>query len=263
MLGNARHDQEAHDLLSTDRLEGFRVRSGRNDDRALLGRYMHNVAISHALYPYLHAAEVILRNRIFSAVARAHAIDRDRPDLYDDFACWLDMTSPILTDSHRKEVKKAKDEVRKDLRRRVGAAASRNRRLLTPGRLVAKLPFSFWVFLFDYEYVGNGRGDLGILWPRFSQAVFPGRTSTGIVDVRKTLRRLHVVRNRVMHYERISPWDESKDTALRPDHVRGDILQLLEWMSPRVADIVRNHAPHDYLTEPAFGRYLRLAACQL
>ncbi|HYW11610.1 MAG TPA: hypothetical protein VE871_06615 [Longimicrobium sp.] len=255
-------DPEANALLSRDRLAGYRVTSGRNTDRDLLGRYMHNVAVSQALYPYLHAAEVVLRNRIFAAVAHDHPIDRDRADLYNDFPCWLDATPAILVQSQQEEVARAKRDVEKDLRRRFPQGKSRGRHLLTPGRLVAKLPFSFWVFLFDPEYVGNGRGQPGILWPRYSAAVFPNRESAGIVEVRKMMRRLLVVRNRIMHYERIAPWADYNDTALHPEHVRADILQLLDWMSPRAATTVRDHGPPDYCLEPAFGRYLRLFAAR-
>jgi hypothetical protein len=223
---------------------------------------MHNVAVSQALYPYLHATEVVLRNRIFAAVAQDHPIDRDRLDLYDEFPCWLDATSAILLPGHQAEVAKAKRDVRKDLRRRFGDRQGRARHLLTPGRLVAKLPFSFWVYLFDPEYIGHGRGQPGILWPRYSAAVFPNRDGAGIVDVQKTMRRLLVVRNRVMHYERIAPWNDYGNTALQPEHVRDDILQLLEWMSPRAARTLHEHGPPDYYLEPAFGRYLRLFACR-
>ena len=255
-------DEEANDLLSCDRLAGYHVKSGRNTDRDLLGRYLHNVAISQALYPYLHAAEVVLRNRIFAAVAQDHPIDRDRLDLYDRFPCWLDATPAILTPDHQTEVAKAKQAVEKDLRRRFSEAKKRGRHLLTPGRLVAKLPFSFWVFLFDPEYIGHGRGQPGILWPRYSKAVFPNREKAGMADVQKMMRRLLVVRNRVMHYERIAPWADYSDTALDPEHVREDILQLLAWMSPRAATTLHDHGPPDYYLEPAFGRYLRLFAAR-
>lgn len=232
-------DTGSNALLSRDRLAGFSLKSGRNTDRDLLGRYLHNVAVAQALYPYLHAIEVVLRNRIFAVVDQDHPIDPDRLDLYADFPCWLDATAKVLTDDHSAEVQKAKRDVQKDLRRRFGDQRGRDRKLLTPGRLVAKLPFSFWVFLFDPEYLGKGRGQPGILWPRYSALVFPQRTDAGIVDVQKTLRRLLVVRNRVMHYERIAPWDDYRNTALRPDHVRDDILQLLNWMSPRAATTLR------------------------
>lgn len=220
-------DPEANALLSRDRLAGYRVKASRNTDRDLLGRYMQNVAVSQALYPYLHAVEVVLRNRIFAAVAQDHQIDPDRLDLYSTFPCWLDATPAILTQDHQAEVAKAKRDVQKDLRRRFGDRQGQGRHLLTPGRLVAKLPFSFWVYLFDPEYIGHGRGQPGILWPRYSAAVFPNRSSPKIVDVQRTLRRLLVVRNRVMHYERIAPWDDYNNTALRPEQVRDDILELL------------------------------------
>ena len=116
--------------------------------------------------------------------------------------------------------------------------------------------------VFDPEYIGGGRGQLGILWPRYSAAVFPNRSSAGIADVQRTLRRLLVVRNRVMHYERIAPWDDYSNTALHPGHVRNDILELLGWMSTRAATTLRDHGPPDYYLEPAFGRYLRLFACR-
>ncbi|WP_420126778.1 hypothetical protein [Longimicrobium sp.] len=110
-------DAEANALLSADRLAGYRLKSGRNTDRDLLGRYMQNVAVSQALYPYLHAVEVVLRNRIFAAVAEDQPIHRDRLDLYNDFPCWLDAKLPILIDNHQEVVVNAKQDVQKDLRR--------------------------------------------------------------------------------------------------------------------------------------------------
>lgn len=255
-------DPEAHALLSSDRLTGYRIKSAMNSDRELLGRYMHNIAISQAIYPYLHAVEVLLRNRIFAAVEQDQPIDRDRPDLYNEFPCWLDATRTILIENHQAEVTKAKRAVDKDLLRRFPGRQGRARHLRTPGRLVAKLPFSFWVFLFDSEYIGHGRGQRGILWPRYAETIFPNRASAGIVGVQKMMRRLLVVRNRVMHYERIAPWEDYNNTALRPEHVRDDVLQLLQWMSPRAATTLRDHGPSDYYVGPAFGRYLRLHAAR-
>ena len=77
--------------------------------------------------------------------------------------------------------------------------------------------------------MGHGRGQLGILWPRYSAAVFPHLPNLRIPEIRKRLRRLHVVRNRIMHFERIAPWDDwtNNNTSLRADHIRDDILELL------------------------------------
>lgn len=256
-------DEGAVELLSRDRLDGYHVKTGQNTDRDLLGRYLFNVAVSHALYPYFHALEVILRNRIYAAVAKDHPIDPDRLDLYNDFPCWLDATSSVLIPDHRREVAKAKGDVRKDLRRRLGDRMSQASRFRTPGRLVAKLPFSFWVFLFDTEYLGHGRGDQGLLWPRYTAAVFPGSANVRMSDVQKRVRRLLVVRNRIMHYERIAPWDDwtNGHAALRADHVRDDILELLDWMALRASKTLRDHGPLDEFFELSFGRYLRRYAC--
>jgi hypothetical protein len=255
--------QEVVDSLSADRLSGFRVQSGRNDSRALLGRYLHNVAVSHALYPSLHALEVVLRNRIHSAVEADCPIDRDRPDLYRTFPTWLDAVNSILTPDHQREVGKASDSVLKDIRRRFRGKNHRDRSRHTPGRLVAKLPFSFWVFLFDKEYVGIGRGDPGVLWPRYSEAVFPNDPPEHIHKVRSTLRRMLVIRNRVMHHERIIPWEDYEDTALSPVRVQEDILQLLAMMSAGGRDTLYEHGPGDYMLKPSFGRYLTIHAARL
>lgn len=260
---NQAQDKEAEDLLSHDRLQGFRLKAGANTDRDLLGRYLHNVAISMALYPHLHALEVVLRNRIFAAVDRDHPIDRDRRDLYRDFPCWLDATPALLIGNHQPEIERAKADVRKDLRRRFRSdRESQDPKKLTPGRLVAKLTFGFWVYLFDPGYTGAGRGQQGILWPRYSKAVFPGRDDVGVTDVRKMLRRLLVVRNRVMHYERIAPWQDYESSALRPERVRDDILQLLEWMSPRAGQTAREYGPDNFYSGPLFGRFLRRFAAR-
>lgn len=256
-------DREAVEVLSRDRLDGFHLKGGQNTDRDLLARYLANVAVSQALYPYFHAMEVVLRNRIFTAVAADHVIDPDRLDLYNDFPCWLDATPAILTPDHQQEVDKAKTGVRKELLKRHGGNAGQARRFRTPGRLVAKLPFSFWAFLFDKEYIGKGRGDLGTLWPRYAAAVFPGLSHARPVDLQRRVRRLVVVRNRIMHYERIAPWDDWSNghSALRADHVRDDILELLDWMAPRASETLRNYGPMDLLFEAPFGRYLRRNAC--
>jgi hypothetical protein len=184
--------------------------------------------------------------------------------LYDAFPCWLDATQSLLTLDHRREVDAAKRDVVKDLRRRFGDTASQKRRFKTPGRLVAKLPLSFWVYLFDPDYVGQGRGQLGSLWPRYSGAVFPHRPNVRISDLRRTLRRLHVVRNRIMHFERIAPWDDwtNNNASLRADHIRDDILELLDWMAPRASETLRGHGPLDIVFEPTFERHLRLFACK-
>lgn len=249
-------------LLSEDRLGGYRVEGGPNGPSDLLGRYLNNLAVSYALYPALHTLEVLLRNRIYDSVARDHPIDPDRPDLYDDFPCWLDGTPGLLIADHVRTVQKAKDEVRKDLRRRLGDGESRARRHRTPGRLVAKLTLAFWVFLFDSEYCGSGRGDVTGLWPRYFDDVFPHRTgSHHVVWVRKALRRILVVRNRCMHFERITPWSEREGHShVAPTQVLEDIETLVSWMSPFARDALVRHGPDPMYMSTGYERFLRRLA---
>lgn len=143
-------DPEAVSLLSRDRLEGFRD-AARDTNKALASRYLLNAALAEALHPLLHALEVIVRNRINEAAAARYPIDPDLPGEYHDYPSWLDARRGPIASSHRLHVEEAKAKVLRDLRRRYGPRMASARRMRTPGRLVAALPFSFWVYLFDPE----------------------------------------------------------------------------------------------------------------
>lgn len=252
-------------LLSRDRLSGFQIDGGPNGDRHLLGRYLYNLGTSYALYPYLHTLEVVLRNRIYDVVAQDHPVDRDRPDLYRRFPCWLDAEAKysLLLPDHQGAVADASQDVFKDLRRRWGATAAQRRSMYTPGRLVARLTLSFWVYLFDAEYVGKGRGDPGVLWPRYFDRVFPTpKHGLTITRVRTLLRRLLIVRNRTMHFERIAPWAD-RDGSLNPTHLRDDIQELIHAMSPQTAQALDDHGPHPMLFGKGFERCLGVLAFRL
>lgn len=246
--------------LSHDRLQGYAAKGGPNLSADLLGRYLNNLSVSTALYPYFHLLEVVLRNRIHGAISADQSIDPDLPNLYDQYPCWLDAVPPILEVHHQQLVRDARESVHADLRRRFGATMASAKRLRTPGRLVAELSFSFWVFLFDEEYVGANRGDPGRLWPRYFESVFPYRNGKGsIAGIRKTLRRLLTVRNRIMHYERIAPWEDPRGGVLNPRHIRDDAWTLIEWMEPAVAAPMKSHL-WDEAFDDVYPRHLRLLA---
>lgn len=107
-------DQDAVETLSRDRLNGYAHKDGKNRDADLLGRYLFNLSVSGALYPFLHVLEVLLRNRIHQALSAARPIDSDLPNLYDRFPCWLDEASNLLLPEHRKVVEEAKRGVQSD-----------------------------------------------------------------------------------------------------------------------------------------------------
>ena len=223
-------DPEAVEILSRDRLEGFRNTS-RDSDKLLVGRYLLNAAASEALHPHLHALEVVLRNRLTNAADTIYPENQLK-----DFPIWLDATPGILTPRHRNTVTEVKRRVKRELCRRYGHRKGSAGRFRTPGRLVAALPFSFWVYLFDEEYSGDRSGP-GTLWPDLFPSVFPHAPRVGIREIRRRLRRLLVVRNRTMHYERILPYT-GRNLPRNPDEITREIAELLSWMSPRAASIV-------------------------
>ena len=131
-----------------------------------------------------------------------------------------------------------------------------DRVLRTPGRLVAALPLSFWVYMFDTDYSGD-RSAPGLLWPDLLPQVFPHAERPSIKMIRKRLRRLLVVRNRSMHYERIYPYEDGKGVAWDPWDIRSEVLDLLHWMSPRAAAVVERFDRIPEVLHPANERYLR------
>lgn len=248
-------DHAAVELVSRERLEGFREQPDETDKR-LIARYLLNAALTEALHPLLHAVEVVLRNRIDRAAAARFPTDPARRTTYRDYPSWLDAAPGLLTDGHRAHVEDAKAKVFRDLRRRYGPQAAASARMLRPGRLVAALPFGFWVYLFDPVYSGS-RDARGALWPEVLPAVFPARPGVSVGEVRRRRRHLLVVRNRVMHHERIHPYAGGRGLTWNLNRIRGEALELLGWMSPRASALVRDHDRLAEVSHPAFRRYLR------
>lgn len=245
-------EQELVAALSRERLDGFRG-AATDTDRLLIGRYLYNVAVSEALYPLFHALEVVLRNRLHAAASEHYPVDADRTDTYHRFPCWLDAVHSPLLAPHRRIVVAARTDVHRDLQRRYGATAVRQQ--CTPGRLIARLSFGFWVFLFDPNYSGS-RAAPGVLWPGLLGHVFPeGGGHIHIGTVRSRLRRLHVLRNRLMHHERIVPYVD-RDGVVNPMAVRHDIMELLSWMAPRSVSVLGRYDRMAAVSRPAVQRLL-------
>lgn len=248
-------DPDAVEILSRDRLDGFRDKA-TDSDKTLVGRYLLNAAIAEALHPLLHGLEVILRNRINEAASARYPIDADLRHEYADFPCWIDAVNGPVSPHHQKLVADAKGKVFKELRRRYGPSVAAARRMHTPGRLVAALPFGFWVYLFDPEYSGT-RASPGTLWPELLPDVFPHGRQISLKTIRARLRHLLVLRNRVMHYERIFPYNEGKGLPWDPQTIQGEILELVAAMSPRAAGVLQRFERVSDVMHPLNLRYLR------
>ena len=213
-----------HLALSQQRLDAYAIDSD-TDELDRVARYLWNMALGSTLQATLHVFEVTLRNAIFTTSVKL--ADTSRLHM-PDVPCWLDArNSTLLYADEAAEVRRAKTYLSTDPRRR------------TPGHLVARLGFGFWVQLTARAY-SELRADGPRLWPRGLPSVFPFRWPPGskrIVpdhgDREMVFKRLHEIRelrNRIAHHDPI--WD--LDLVSR--YAR--ILEILGWMSTRMADAV-------------------------
>jgi len=213
-----------HRALSVQRLDSYKQDSDRDDvDR--VARYLWNMALSGTLNSSLHIFEVTLRNAIFDTSVKL--VDTRKLNL-PDVPCWLDAeNSTLLYANEIAEVNRAKTYLSTDPKRR------------TPGHLIAKLTFGFWVQLTSRVY-NELRADGPQLWPRGLPLAFPFKWPPGSkkivpdhLDREMIFNRLHEVRelrNRVAHHEPI--WD------LDLEHQYRRMLEILGWMSARMKDAV-------------------------
>lgn len=213
-----------HRALSQQRLDAY-AQDADQDELDRVARYLWNMALGSTLQATLHVFEVTLRNAIFTTSVKL--VDTSRLHM-PDVPCWLDArSSTLLYADEAAEVRRAKTYLSTDPRRR------------TPGHLVARLGFGFWVQLTARAY-SELRADGPKLWPRGLPSVFPFRWPPGsrrIVpdhgDREMVFKRLHEIRelrNRIAHHDPI--WD--LDLAGR--YAR--MLEILGWMSARMADAV-------------------------
>lgn len=223
-----------HRALSQQRLDAYRHASDA-DDADALARYLWNMGLASTLLPVLQVFEVTLRNAIYSTSVKL--IDTSRLHM-PDVPCWLDArNSTLLYAKEADEVARAKTYLGAEPRRR------------TPGHLIAKLSFGFWVQLTARVY-SDHRADGPKLWPRGLPSVFPFRWPPGSRklapdhgDREMVYKRLHEIRelrNRIAHCA--PAWD--RDLAAEYER----ILEMLGWMSARVAQAVQ--------AEDSFSRML-------
>lgn len=186
-------------------------------DVEAVARYLWNVALQSTLVPALHAAELTIRNAVFDASVR---VANWRGRSVQEINCWLDATPSLLFRKEETAVADAKDHLRA------------NPRSMTPGHLVAKLSFGFWVNLLNSAYE-QGRTDGPALWPRGAK-MFQGVPSAerNRVDLRRRFDAGRRFRNRVFHHEPI--WDQ--EPARDYEHV----LETLRHLNPGISRAVHS-----------------------
>jgi hypothetical protein len=190
--------------------------SGDIDELDAVARYAWNLALCCALAPGLHFLEVTLRNHVFEV---SRTIVDERGLRFREVACWLDAEPSLLQAKEAAAVEGAK------------AALRESRRPMTPGRLVSKLPFGFWVSLCKRPYEQSG-GPGPALWPALAVRGFPfmTRSRRSRSQVFHSLDRIRLVRNRISHHEPV--WDRQVASNHR------DILEAISWMNLNLAQVL-------------------------
>lgn len=180
--------------FSEDRLSMFLEMAGGNIHQALR-LYDCNIILSEALYLPLHGVEICLRNSIHRALSDGCK----RPDWYDDPR--LPLANP-----QKQTLEKAK------------ASLASKGKPLAPGRIVAELPFGFWVGLLGKHYAKTQ------LWGGHLRKAFPHHAALQRKQCHSLLQPLRELRNRIAHHEPILMRD------LQADHDR--LLTVSGWMCP-------------------------------
>lgn len=132
-----------------------------------------------ALWEAMGYLEVALRNTLASRLARRHR-RLGRP------GNWLDDPAGELDVQARDDIGAA--------RRRV----QRNRKPLTFDQVISELGFGFWRYLLARRYATT-------LWPDLAGG-FPHSPDRNRATIDAPVRKLHLLRNRLAHHQRI--WTE-------------------------------------------------------
>jgi hypothetical protein len=186
--------------LSFERF-GRYVKWAEGDKARALELYTLNTTLSEALYTPLHGLELALRNRIHNAMCDAYCEN------------WFE-DGIVTLDNQRKQVAEALSEISK------GGVQP------TPGKIIAKLSFSFWTTMLSGTYEDLWRATLHKI------ASKPDGKSFARKDLSRPLGTIRTLRNRIAHHEPIIYWDLRKWYA--------EIMDLTVGISPAVAQWCQN-----------------------
>jgi hypothetical protein len=190
-----------HTAISTPRFQRYLEACG-NRERAIL-LYRANIALSQQLYAVLGVFEIILRN----------TIDRYMVSKQSDL--WLENA---VENAGYFDINVGCE----DIYHSVQEAIHKLGKQYTHDRLITKLTFGFWTYLFaPKEFSAAGSSLLGI---------FPNRPF-GINQkiVFQNLIKINELRNRIAHHEPIC-FEKDLITTSRTERRYRLVLELLEWL---------------------------------
>lgn len=204
--------------LSAGRFKAYSL-DADTDSVDAVARYLWNMQIASALWPALHLTEVTFRNTIFRYGERT---TQGQKFVYlHGIQCWLDAALPGRGPGQPPESILARNEAEEVAQAIVRLGKNPLRR--TPGHLVSRLGFGFWVRCCNRPYEdGNKRGPQ--LW-KAAVAGFPNapQRQRSRVGIRIAFDELREFRNDLAHHQPV--WD--RDPLKWNDRV----IELLGWMN--------------------------------
>lgn len=191
--------QQVETILAPERLDAYR--QDGVTPAITLARYLWNMALCEALYSPLQMAEIALRNSLHHSLARQFQSEQ-----------WYDTVN--LPAWQQDQLVSARGKLVSD------------RKVITPGRMVAELHFGFWTGFFNKSHAGTGLGH-SLASRAFLHAP---RSERDMKKLDARWKRIRDLRNRVFHHERIIHW-----TDLDAQHIA--VLEVIGWVSPELHEL--------------------------
>ncbi|MCC8914455.1 hypothetical protein LOF27_13905 [Xanthomonas euvesicatoria] len=190
-------------VISDPRFQPFRKKAGYQSDERAFEYYLYNARLAKSLLFPLHICEVTLRNALNDLFTTSF-----------NAAWWRDPAfENLLTAQSRTALQKA-----------ITTQASIGR--TSTQDLVAKLSLDFWSNLFRPEYEE-------LIWKRHLPILIPDKAVT-FNDLRRRLKSITALRNRIAHHESIL--DKNISELLAQVHY------IIDLFSPTVLAWVKAHS---------------------
>ncbi len=191
--------------ISTDRLNTYIKAAGFDKERAIQ-LYVWNSYVSQSFHLPFQTIEVSIRNTLNEYLAIRFGAD------------WPKEPTFLSLVPDREE--KTEEAIRKVSKRVTGDGHP-----VTTGRIVAGLPFDFWVGLFTGKYDRP-------LWQTSLHRIFPNFPKTcKRRELHSLLQEIKGLRNRVAHYEPIFERDLSKEHSNVIKAIRYRCTHTADWVS--------------------------------
>jgi hypothetical protein len=182
-------------IISSERLAPY-LRHHNNDFEKAVEHYKANIEVSEAFYPLISILEVGLRNSIDYQLSR-----KFNDDNWFENNEFIRIVTPYQIDNI--------SEARKLIHR--------EKKIITPGKIVAELSFGFWTSLFDAKFEMTLWKNLRLAFPNCPKNIRKRRTmSSKFNGIRK-------LRNRIFHHESIA-W--SYDALLK---YKNEMEEGIDW----------------------------------